>query len=483
MQREKSVKAKEVIESLCKLLSSLGVECVPSAETFRRAKFNKDEDVVVEFWKLLHNVLLKACLLECPCQTQSDQETQSRHVRSALWHCGYGASWIFGQKPGSGGYTSEVGSRDLLVAFGWVLSSQRLVDVMLNARAIQLDTLSLPPVVSLCIPKTRGSPGAVPGEEGPKASEVKQSEDHLLRRLQWHYGKLRFQWRSLLSIQEERATILHKVLSWTSTLSTSQSPRSAVSGPGSAVLRKEVERLRTLVRLQEAYLEWKRQEPLFWCWMDSVLDCQLAEPCTDDGAGDKSPSSTVVNRSCFHVDKDTDELERLDGQLLRLQTGLREKRRQLTAQVTQLTAQVTQLTAQSRNVSSDVTELKDIEKRVAFRIQALVESCTCPSTSGRTGYRPSLQGPETLPTHCQPSRPGTGSSAWDEAVPPDREEGMIRDQIGASSLIRELRQREELLLEKLTRMSQARREEIQEQTASRLEGVGVVLIPPLPLKR
>lgn len=45
MQREKSVKVKEVITSLCKLLSGLSVESIPTAEAFRRAKFNREDSV------------------------------------------------------------------------------------------------------------------------------------------------------------------------------------------------------------------------------------------------------------------------------------------------------------------------------------------------------------------------------------------------------------------------------------------------------
>ncbi|XP_010895565.1 tubulin epsilon and delta complex protein 1 isoform X3 [Esox lucius] len=342
-----------------------------------------------------------------------------------------------------------------------------LLEVMLKARVLELDTLSLPPMVSLCIPKDEGSPGAVTGEEDLKEGEVKPSEDQLLRRLLWHYGKVRFRWRSLLSVQEERARILHKLLSLTSTPSSSQSSCSAVHETGSAVLRKEVERLRALIDLQEAYLEWKRQEPLFWCWMDSVLACQLSHPRPEDGEEDVSSMHRVVNSSCSRVDKDRENLVRLDRLMLRLQTGLRDSRHHLTTQ--------------SRKALSDVKELEEIRKRVALRMQAWAESYTSPTTSGRAGYRPSLQGPETLPTHRQPRGPGIGPPAWD--APPDRERGTVGVQVRASSVIGELRQREELLLEELTRMSQARREEFQERTACQLEGVGVVFIPPVPLKR
>lgn len=44
-ERKKNVKAKEVITALCKFLSALDVESVPTAEVFRRAKFNKTDAV------------------------------------------------------------------------------------------------------------------------------------------------------------------------------------------------------------------------------------------------------------------------------------------------------------------------------------------------------------------------------------------------------------------------------------------------------
>ncbi|CAB1335500.1 unnamed protein product [Coregonus sp. 'balchen'] len=440
MQREKSVKAKEVIESLCKLLFSLGLECVPSAETFRRAKFNKGEDVVVEFWKLLHSVLLKALLLECSCTTLSDLDS---HVREALWQCGYGASWIV-VTTARLSPRSEVGSRELLVAFGWVLSSGSLLEALLRARSLELDILSLPPTVSLSSPREGGSLGAVDGQGGLK-------EDRLLRRLQWQYGKL----------------------STTPSTSTSQpSSSDARHSMCSTAMKKEVEGLQALSQLLEAYLEWKRQEPLFWCWMDSVVDSQLSDLREEDTVENMSPVHQVVNRCFPYSYKDKEGLERLDNMLLRLQTGLKDTH--------------TRQTRKAQSVLKDVEELEEIERRVALRLQGLAEPNTSTPTSFCCSYRPSLQGPQPLPNHHRHRRPGSVLlQACDGAVLPGRVSGTgtVRVQVQASSLIVELQQREGLLLGELGQMRQAKREQIQEKTASRLEGVGAVLIPPLPLKR
>ncbi|KAL0969745.1 hypothetical protein UPYG_G00231720 [Umbra pygmaea] len=470
MQREKSVKAKEVIESLCELLSSLGVECVPCAETFRRAKFNKEGDAVVQFWKLLHNVLFKTLILECSCQRQSDLESQSRHVRGALWQCGYGASWVVGQDPDC--HPSEVGSRDLLLAFGWVLSSGNLLEIMLKARALELDSLSLLTTVSLGITKDEGSPGDVTGRESLQERAVMQTDEWLLRRLQWHYGKLRFRWRSLLTVQEERARILHQVLSVDRTHSTSQLSQCEAHRGSSAVLRKEMDHVRTVCHLLEAYLEWKNQETLFWSWMDSVLDCQLSDQRSEDTVEDMTPVHQVVDRSRSHGDQERGKLERSDGLLQRLQTELRDARETLTTQ-----------SRKAWRTVPDVEKLEEIERRVALKLRALAESYASTSPSDHTAYRPMLRVPQPRSSQ-QPRRLETiGPVACDGAVLPGREAGMARVQIQASSLIRELQQREDVLLGELAQMRQARREEIQGLTASRLEGVGVVLIPPVLLKR
>lgn len=75
--------------------------------------------------------------------------------------------------------------------------------------------------------------------------------------------------------------------------------------------------------------------------------------------------------------------------------------------------------------------------------------------------------------------------ACDGAVLPGKVSGTgtVMVQVQASSLIVELQQREGFLLGELGQMRQAKRGQIQEKTASWLEGAGVVLIPPLPLKR
>lgn len=72
-------------------------------------------------------------------------DTQLLFVRNALWHCGYGALWVVGPQPPS--HIEEVGSRELLLALGWVLSFRNLLESLLAERVYKLDTLSSAPKV------------------------------------------------------------------------------------------------------------------------------------------------------------------------------------------------------------------------------------------------------------------------------------------------------------------------------------------------
>ena len=82
-------------------------------------------------------------------------DAQARFVRSALWHCGYRARWVVA--PQAGGCCGDgVGSRELLLALGWMLSSGSLLEFLLGERVLQMQPLALPPA------QVRGWP-CVPG--------------------------------------------------------------------------------------------------------------------------------------------------------------------------------------------------------------------------------------------------------------------------------------------------------------------------------
>ncbi|XP_056333757.1 tubulin epsilon and delta complex protein 1 [Danio aesculapii] len=448
MQRAKSVKVKEVITSLCKLLSGLDVESIPTAETFRRAKFNR-KDAVVDMWSLLNRLLQRAFALDCACRDSKHQEfdTQLLFVRSALCYCGYGAPWVVEPRPTS--HIEEMESRDLLLALGWLLASGNLLDFLLAEKIYQLDTLSSAPT----IPQ-----GLISGQDDLMAcgsgEELAVKKDQELQALQWHYGKLRLQWKSLLSAQEERSKFTHRVIS-------SISP-SAVRHPHatgshqtnmtSTALDKELERIQALNEILEAYLDWKLHEPLFWCWMDSVMDSSLTDASEVEPAV-WPPGGQTVTATCPHGDKTRRAVRQLDKMLLRLQTELRARR-------------IEQSTLASQGGHHGASLLSDrqrmeVEKTVAGYLEGLRLSNTSAITS--RGFVPCLQDPQPTkpPRRFHSAEPGLAVTAG---------------KLQASTVLGELREREAVLQWQLERLRQNMRVELQSQ-ASTMEGV--ILIPPI----
>ncbi|XP_051502657.1 tubulin epsilon and delta complex protein 1-like isoform X1 [Myxocyprinus asiaticus] len=452
MQREKSVNVKEVIASLCRILSGLSVESIPTADAFRRAKFNK-QDAAMDMWILLNGLLLKAFALDCACQNAKDQQfdTQLLFVRSALWHCGYGAPWVVAPRPPS--HLEEVGSRELLLAFGWVLSSGKLLEFLLAEKVHDLDTLSSAP---------RVPQGLILGQEdivahGAEAdSKETVRNDQALRALQWQYGKLRLQWKSLLSAQEERSRLIHRVLSKINPSAICQNnvTGSHQSDMTSTALDKELERIQALNEILESYLDWKLHEPLFWCWMDSVIDSSLADT-SEMKQADCPLGGQAVTLRCPHGDKARRAVRRLDKMLLRLQTELRVRR------IEQSTLTLTSQGRHQEAAPLSDRQKMEVDEKVAGYLEGL--HLTNTSTITSRGFLPCLQDPH-------PVKPSHRFHTGDSGLP------VTAGKVQASWALGELKEREATLQLRLERLRQNIRVEMQRQ-ASTIDGV--VLIPPI----
>ncbi|XP_053701553.1 tubulin epsilon and delta complex protein 1 isoform X2 [Synchiropus splendidus] len=241
MQRSKaavSLEVKRVITALCRLLVSVGLTSVPAPDIFRRAKFG---EVTVEdqLWKLLLNI----CQITSDINLDKSEDSERRRqVAAGLWQAGYHASWMC-EKEGR-----HPSSRDLLLALGWLLATG-MPEKLMTRQVLQLDrTLLTPPSLT---------------------SQITAEVDcDSFRRLQWLVGSLKNQGRILLSMTEERARILHALLSPSQTSAVVSKPSSNKS-----VLKEECAVVQDLCELFQAYLDWKTVEKVFWTWMDSVVDC------------------------------------------------------------------------------------------------------------------------------------------------------------------------------------------------------------------
>ncbi|XP_041828903.1 tubulin epsilon and delta complex protein 1 [Melanotaenia boesemani] len=298
MQRSKaavSVEVKQVIEALCRLLAAAGLDAVPPPEAFRRAKFGHgpEED---QFWKLLANILQTTGVVSSETSAQI-RGGHRKLVTAGLWQTGYHADWMYRKEGGEGGEDGgSFSSRDLLLALGWLLAAGTL-DKLLAQRLQQLDKTLI---------------SALPAKW--EFSSEFQMDETSLRRLQWLIGSLRHQGRTLLSMIHERTRALHAVFS--ASLSTSTSS----SGQSSAALQQDCVCLQQLCDLLEAYVRWKQVEKVFWTWMDSVVDCHLADLHVKRSS--QAPGGSP--KGCHHGDRG---LQKLDEMLMRLPTDQEAQRR------------------------------------------------------------------------------------------------------------------------------------------------------------
>nr|XP_028707793.1 tubulin epsilon and delta complex protein 1 isoform X5 [Macaca mulatta] len=153
-------------------------------------------------------------------------EVQARLVKSALCSQGY-PRLALAQLPEDG----SKGSRELLLALSWLLARGPVPEQMLAQTRVPLGD-----EMTVCQCEALAS-------LGPPAPHMEAEGPVDVRHVQWLMGKLRFRWRQLVSSQQEQCALLSKLL---------------------RTLEHESRRL-------EAVLAWRRAEPVFWQWMDTVL--------------------------------------------------------------------------------------------------------------------------------------------------------------------------------------------------------------------
>uniref|UniRef100_A0A2K5MIZ0 Tubulin epsilon and delta complex 1 n=1 Tax=Cercocebus atys TaxID=9531 RepID=A0A2K5MIZ0_CERAT len=195
----------------------------PSPEIFRRAKFDRPE-ATSALWQLLFRVL--SPLPAGNALASIALEVQARLVKSALCSQGY-PRLALAQLPEDG----SQGSRELLLALSWLLARGPVPEQMLAQTRVPLGD-----EMTVCQCEALAS-------LGPPAPHMEAEGPVDVRHVQWLMGKLRFRWRQLVSSQQEQCALLSKLL---------------------RTLEHESRRL-------EAVLAWRRSEPVFWQWMDTVL--------------------------------------------------------------------------------------------------------------------------------------------------------------------------------------------------------------------
>ncbi|NWI06600.1 TEDC1 protein, partial [Tichodroma muraria] len=388
-------------------------------DTLRRARFDRPQ-ASLDFWRLLY-VLLKQ--IHGGRWTESDAiGAQVRFVKWALWYHGYGRLQLQ-RLPADG----SAGSRELLLAFSWLLHSLCLLEQLLARNRVQTgDETS----VCMCEDELPNRQEAT-SEAGP--------EDRVdVRYLQWLNGRLRLQWCSLHAQHQEQCKLLHKIH-----LFTSGSHMDQNLGHFSVTetdLIRHPENYKQLLQLLEsetmqleAFLEWKQLEPVYWQWMETVLDNMAEEGnmCESQGAHVEKRRLPEVTSCCSWAAKLAGQMERLSRDLMALQEQLH----QLVAQRKAAWWEKVRLWGEELQKERFSATARKIQESVELKLRGL--------SSLRAPKRNKLHGSCRLVLRSKhpASRRGFGGSVSKEAAPAVRAAEVSKElQVREASLQRELRQ-------------------------------------------
>ncbi|XP_033920306.1 tubulin epsilon and delta complex protein 1 isoform X3 [Melopsittacus undulatus] len=250
------------VGALCRALPA---RSRPNPDTLRCAKFDRPQ-ASLDFWRLLYALLKQ---IHGRKWAESDAiDNQIRFVKAALWYHGYYRPELY-RLPSDG----SVGSRELLLAFSWLLHRISLLEQLLARNRVKTgDETS----VCTCEDDLSNSLKGTT-EEAPEPG-LEGGVD--VRYLQWLNGRLRFQWRSLHAQHQEQCRLLHKIH-----LFTSGSHMDQILGHFSVTetdLVRQPENYKQLLQLLEsetmqleAFLEWKQLEPVYWQWMVKTREEEL----------------------------------------------------------------------------------------------------------------------------------------------------------------------------------------------------------------
>lgn len=281
---------RETIEALCTVLNNHCPTKI-SAESFRLAKFNKEE-ATESLWLTLHTVL---CTENLKPNDKSNRSVVA-FCKHQMFHKGYRVNDFF-ELPEDMSH----GSRELMLALGWLIAKEDVVSKFINK--LEPVVYEDPPVdLSLCdrIPL----PGVLDGfTELTKQTDCHNTVD-LAECLIMKYNKLNSSLKSLLASRNEYTRIICQLHSVPKT-SKSQSS-SHFSAQDVYFLRypheltKYQEKLEWFCSYADALVCWSLNELTFWKWMESVLDGKMS----DDAEKEAEQSDDYKQNQLFKPSKD-----------------------------------------------------------------------------------------------------------------------------------------------------------------------------------
>ncbi|BFZ07706.1 hypothetical protein BsWGS_10746 [Bradybaena similaris] len=273
-----SAQVRGVIELFCKILEE-NISCGIRAEALRQAKFNK-ESATEPLWKLLFNVVC-FCISHSshskfqPLKTPALKEEEVAFVKSQLQKWGY-LKRSFARLPSD----CSSGSRELLLALGWVIHTQLFFDTIMMAQPspLQQDLMQFLHEKEP-LPSTESYPCL------QSETTIHTPKEKIQRQLTL-CGKLKLSLRRLYMVHQDLAGLKSTICKSTDGVSL-QTDDNHLSLLEVYLLRYPDSLKRMLDELErdnarmKSLLDWKDKEHIFWEWMNSVLTLHSQEKtCT-----------------------------------------------------------------------------------------------------------------------------------------------------------------------------------------------------------
>lgn len=296
-KQEQSIR--DTIRLLLSLLGECGVPKIAS-ECFRGAKFDQ-EDAVADLWGLTFHVMQAVLFLDSDwCGdslnrityysiTPSNLPTAQAILRHYLFELGYEREKFY--LP-----VDTIGSREVLLAFSWLLNrtnffaklSRHFLEV---AKGTQIPLKpSADPLVEQVMEENRVMEYELEklmmifreAATYPSASLSIGPYTEALHKLVWLKGLLDSKWRSVQRVCLAHQKLVDKIHRSTHINSPVSSPCGNIKGHLSIhevfllrypnQMKVHLSKLRHSVDILQKLIQWQDCEPLFWQWMESVLD-------------------------------------------------------------------------------------------------------------------------------------------------------------------------------------------------------------------
>ncbi|GFO07339.1 chromosome 14 open reading frame 80 [Plakobranchus ocellatus] len=274
MTLHKNNQARAINELFCKILEENEI-CSIRAETLRQAKFNKDAAA-----KAVGQVLFSVVGLCDSHNKKSDWESQIHvsndeqrmiFIKTKLQSWGY-LSQSFAQLPND----FSCGSRELLLALGYVIHQKHFIDKVISRHSNPLhqDLVSF----------LRKEDSSV-SEKMFLDSAYHAVQLNIKDRIQYHMiltGKLRLALRRLYSVYQHLTSLTKTIQESTEGVSLQQqlshlTPLEVHVLRFPSSFRKLLQEMERDNQELSHLLEWKQKESLFWEWMGSVLTAHIED--------------------------------------------------------------------------------------------------------------------------------------------------------------------------------------------------------------